>query len=351
MRRSFLAVLGSLSLALVPAQGDTTNAAPDFKEVYELVRAHLAGATESELNQAAVEGFIAALRGKVAIVETGQPKPASEPALAATNLLEGNIAYVRLAGLDETLSAQLAETLARWSASNSPAGLVLDLRFAGSDDYAAAAAVADLFQTKARPLLDWGKGAVRSKEKSDAVRMPIAVLVNRETGGAAEALAAVLRETGVGLLLGNATAGRALIGQEFPLKDGRRLRVAMVPVKIGDGVELNTRGVQPDITVATSAAEERLLLDDPYGSSIKFAGTNSTDQLASNGSGLTNRAARRPRPNEADLVRARRDGVNLDEGFLDARSSEPAKPLIRDPVLARAVDLIKGLAVVRATKS
>jgi hypothetical protein len=29
------------------------------------------------------------------------------------------------------------------------------------------------------------------------------------------------------------------------------------------------------------------------------------------------------------------------------RASEPPKPFIRDPVLARAVDLIKGLAVVR----
>jgi hypothetical protein len=29
----------------------------------------------------------------------------------------------------------------------------------------------------------------------------------------------------------------------------------------------------------------------------------------------------------------------------------PQKPFIRDPVLARAVDLIKGLAVVRASHS
>lgn len=350
MSRSFLAVLVALVLAVTPAPADTTNAAPDFNEVFNLVRSHLAGVTEAELNQAAVEGLLSALRGKVTIVGAGEPGRTNAPALAAARLLESNIAYVRLAGLDERVAGQLAEKITGWSASNSPAGLVLDLRFADADDYASAAAVVDLFQTKARPLVDWGKGVVQSKEKTDALRLPIAVLVNRETGGAAEALAAMLRETGAGLILGNATAGRAMVGQEFPLKNGRRLRVATLQVKIGDGVELTTRGVQPDIVVAVSAAAERLFLDDPYGNTVRTTGTNRTDLAAADGATITNRATRRPRPNEADLVRARRDGVNLDEEFMDSRSVEPAKPLIRDPVLARAVDLIKGLAVVRAAR-
>jgi len=36
----------------------------------------------------------------------------------------------------------------------------------------------------------------------------VAILVNRQTAGAAEALAAVLRETGAGLVLGTSTAVR-----------------------------------------------------------------------------------------------------------------------------------------------
>lgn len=346
MIRSCLAALVALLLALTPARGDTTNAAPDFNEVFNLVRKHLTGVSELELNQAAVEGLLSALRGKVTIVEPGKPAATNPPALAVASLLESNIAYVRLTALDDKVASGLAESIARWSTNNAPAGLVLDLRFANGDDYASAAAVVDLFQTKARPLVDWGKGPVQSKEKSDALRLPIAALVNRETGGAAEALAAMLRETGVGLILGNRTAGRAMIGQEFPLTDGRRLRVATLPVKIGEGIELTARGVQPDIVVEVAAAEERLFLDDPYGMNVRTMGTD----LAGNGAALTNRPTRRPRPNEADLVRARRDGVTLDESFMDSRSVEPAKPLIRDPALARAVDLIKGLAVVRANR-
>ena len=33
-----------------------------------------------------------------------------------------------------------------------------------------------------------------------------------------------------------------------------------------------------------------------------------------------------------------------------ARAAEPQKPVIRDPVLARAVDLIKVLAIVRESR-
>lgn len=351
MRRFFLAGMAVWLMLVTPALPSTTNGAPDFSEVFDLVRTHLAGATATELNETAVEGFLAALRGKVVIVGQKQVAATNTPAVAATSLLESNVAYVRLAGLDDTTAGQIGDALTRWSATSGPAGLVLDLRFARSDDYAAAGAVADLFQSKVRMLIDWGDGVIRSKEKDNPWRLPVAVLVNRETIGAMEALAAVLRETGVGLILGNPTAGSAMVGREFPLKDGRKLRVAAVPVKVGDGVQLTVRGVQPDIAVAVAVTEEKLLLDDPYGLALGNGVTNRMDVVGGEGAILTNRLARRPRPNEADLVRARRNGISLDAEFADARAVEPAKPLIRDPVLARAVDLIKGLAVVRATRS
>jgi hypothetical protein len=40
--------------------------------------------------------------------------------------------------------------------------------------------------------------------------------------------------------------------------------------------------------------------------------------------------------------------VNLD---LDSGNDEPEKPSVRDPALARALDLLKGLAVVRHSAS
>jgi hypothetical protein len=39
--------------------------------------------------------------------------------------------------------------------------------------------------------------------------------------------------------------------------------------------------------------------------------------------------------------------LSLDGEFPVGRDLDPEKPILRDPVLARAVDLLKGLAVVR----
>ena len=64
----------------------------------------------------------------------------------------------------------------------------------------------------------------------------------------------------------------------------------------------------------------------------------------------TNRAVRRPRFNEAELVRERREGIS--EADMTALGSrEPEKPMVTDPALARALDLLKGLALVRQSHS
>ena len=88
------------------------------------------------------------------------------------------------------------------------------------------------------------------------------VLVNGETGGAAEALAAALREADAGLIIGNPTAGLAMTTRDFPLKNGERLRIAMNPVKLGNGVAISH--VAPDIAVTVSPDDERAYLKNPY---------------------------------------------------------------------------------------
>ena len=64
----------------------------------------------------------------------------------------------------------------------------------------------------------------------------------------------------------------------------------------------------------------------------------------------TNRATRR-RFNEAELVRERRDSLSLDEDVPSRKEAELERPVVHDPALARALDLLKGLAVVRESRS
>jgi C-terminal processing protease CtpA/Prc len=357
-RNGIISLLAGLLVALVGlpsllAQSKAEDGGtPDFKEVYDAIRAHAAGLSEADLNRAAVQGLVDALRPKVMLLTNGaNARPSAEiPLVSKSSIMDGVIAYVRIEKVGEGLAKAVREACQTLGRTNKLKGVVLDLRYARGDDYAAAAATADLFLKKNLPLLNWGNGLVRSKEKTDAISVPVAVLVNRFTTGAAEALAAAMRETGAGLILGGTTAGQAMIAQEFPLKNGDRLRIATAPVQLGDGSALSGQGLKPDIAVEVSPEEERAYYADPFRaasrSDLSVGAGLSLTNLASG----TNRPPRRPRFNEAELVRERREGVS-EADLTGTRDREADLPMVHDPALARALDLLKGLAVVRQSRS
>jgi hypothetical protein len=337
--------MGWLGLFAVRAAG--AEAGPDFKEVYDLIQQHLPEMNETDLNRTAVQGLISALSPKVSLVGSPTEEPNQDNALVTqSSLFDGPIGYVRIKRVGEGLDKALRQAWQELGTTNKLGGIVLDLRYAGGTDYGGAVAAADLFIHKEQPLLDWGQGVVRSKEKTDNISVPLAVLVNRQTASAAEALAAVLREAGAGLILGGRTAGQAMIAQEYPLKDGERLRIATTPILLGDGSALPSQGVKPDIEVQVAPDDERAYYADAFKELPKSGAGSSSGTVATNLAQGTNRV-RRPRFNEAELVRERRDGLVLDS---DA-SGETEKPVVHDPVLGRALDFLKGLSVMRQSRS
>ena len=105
--------------------------------------------------------------------------------------------------------------------------------------------------------------------------------------------------------------------------------------------------LKPDIQVDVHPDDERAYFVDAY-KALPRAGTSGATNVAS--LSVTNKPRRRI--NEAELVRMLRDGETPeDETNRTARPSEPARPMITDPALARAIDLLKALAVVRPARS
>ncbi len=324
----------------------------NFKEIRDLLRENLKGVDDAALDRAAARGLIQQLRGQVTLVaeRADDNAPGHAPALGGTAVFDAHYGYLRVARVESGLDVKLAKAHRELGATNKLKGLVLDLRFAGGDDYAAAAQAAEMFFAKEQPLIDWGEGVRRSKQKDNAVKLPVTVLVNHQTTGAAEALAGILREGDIGLLIGTNTAGEAHVGKEFTLKTGQRLRIATTPVQVGGGVALGAGGLKPDIHVDVRADDEKAYFDDAYKILPKagVAGSGSSTNMAS--LTITNRPRRRI--NEAELVRLLREGQNPDDLTNTApRETGPAPPVVNDPALARAIDLLKGLAVVRQFRS
>lgn len=316
-------------------------ATPPFAEVFELVRTNLTGLDAPALNQLAVEGFLQRLGGRAQFADATQAVEAPVDLVPVATIYESSYAYVRLGEVSGGGAARLDAAFTRLAASNQLKGLVLDLRFAGGRDFATAAHVADLFLPPNQAVLDWGEGVFVSTTKTNTFTLPLAVLVNHQTRGGAEAVAAVLRHAGAALVIGSPTGGEASLYREFTLSNGQRLRLAVIPVKLGDGEALPAGGVVPDIAVTVRAEAERAYLAEPFGPAAKVA----------NAPGGTNQVATprvRRKLTEADLVRARQENRPLDSPTnVPAAAVEPPK-VVRDPALARALDLLKGLSVMRA---
>jgi hypothetical protein len=338
-----------LFLAAMVSQAAAGNSLPKFDEVYQVLGTNLTGVTPEDLNRAAVQGLLDQLAPRVTLVSAaaGGQSIASNPApMAQTRVFDQSFAYFRVASVNSKLPAAFRDAYRAINETNGGKikGIVLDLRFADGADYEAAAKTADCFINADQPLLDWLQGSARAGKKTDAILAPVAILINSQTTGAAEALAAVLREAGVGLILGSTTTGQASVFKEFTLSNGDKLRVAVAGVIVGEGKAL-TNGVAPDFAIDTSLQDERAYLQDPY-KDLHPA------ELAQTDTGTNGSPEPRPRFNEAELVREHSAGEDADNESDDPRPvlAEPGPPAVADPTLAHALDLLKSLAVVEPNR-
>lgn len=138
-------------------------------------------------------------------------------------------------------------------------------------------------------------------------KSPLVILVNSQTRGAAAALAAQLRASASAILIGSTNS---------------------------------PDGLSPDIIVATSADDEKKFQDDPF-----FKAASEPFGMAP----ATNLLAFVDHTSEAELVRKRVKDGDYD-GDASTPRAEPPLPVVRDPALARALDLLKALAVLHISR-
>jgi hypothetical protein len=345
MRRLLILFPALLATLAFSCLGATPSKSPDILEILDILKTNRpAGVSEADLNAAAVECLISTLGPKVSLIAADLAEdPAAKKPVSKIEMFDSSIGYLRIDRVNSYLSEAASEALQSLAKTNKLLGVALDLRYARGDDYSAVSAFCDLFLSKARPLLDWGNGMKSSTGKGVTAGAPVAVLVNDQTKGAPEAVAAVLRDAGAGLIFGSQTAGGAAAPTDFKLSTGQTLRVAARPIEMGSGSKLSGK-VKPDIEIEVSAEDERTYYANAFAMIQRVGGIEAS---ATNG---TNRIVRHTRFNEADLVRehslrSRGEGISI-------AGDKPADaPPVNDPALARALDVLKGLAVVRQPRS
>lgn len=313
---------------------------PPVAELLRLVRTNFPSLTAEQLGATTSEDLLARLGARARLLEDYEEPAANAPTAVTAEVFEGRFAYLRLGEVSgEAATAGLAR-LAALRATNRLAGCVLDLRFAGGRDFAAAVGLASQFLPANTPLLDWGEGIYLAPAVTNRIEVPLAVLVNGQTRGSAEALAAVLRLGGTGLLVGDTTAGDAQVNRDFALSTGQRLRLTVAAVCTANGERIPDSGVTPDLKLEVSPEVERAYLRDP------FTAIRSTTNSPTATNSITTVVRVRRRVTEADLVREH-DGQQIAP---PPPAQESVTPPVRDPVLARGLDFLKGQALAKAQR-
>ena len=206
------------------------------------------------------------------------PVFADSPALKMFPV-ENNLLCVRATDISDNFAAQFRAA----APTNTVSGLVLDLRFASGTNQTG---IADFLAAK---------------------KIPLVVLTDAQTQGAAAMLAGQLHSAGAVVI----ACGTNVMAKNFA-----------------------------DLRVPLTVEDEKRFLENPFTnvasvSNGKLSGTNSLMFYVDHTS-------------EAELVRKRvKDG---EEDGANTPRTGPAQPVINDPALARAVDLLKALAFLHRTR-
>ena len=253
--------------AAPPSDGkpiDFLDAAQLQKAIEILRRDHVRG---GQVDAAAMTR--ATLRGLLETLSPGAFLGAAKPTATAespfrSEILDGRAGYVRLGSLQSETIAQLDAALSDFLAKKVH-GVVLDLRATpDSSDFTLAAQIASRFCPPGSELFSL-TGPARKEDGNYVAqgepiyRGPLVVIIDEETSGAAEALAATLRWNAKAMLVGERSSGRCVEFSVVPLAGDIELRIATSEVRVADQA-IYPRGLRPDIEVAQSPEERETVL-------------------------------------------------------------------------------------------
>lgn len=177
------------------------------------------------------------------------------PAIETAELLPNQVGYIKLNGLFPDVGREIVSQFRSWSETKRD-GVVLDLRGAGGDNETCIVEIASLYAPGGSFLFAYRN--LRNEEQqsfkateSRNIELPLMILVDRDTRGAAETLAAVLHHAArPSLLIGENTAGDFNLREAVPLA-GQQVLMTTRVLDTGDGWRYNGQfGLTPDVVFA-----------------------------------------------------------------------------------------------------
>jgi len=145
-------------------------------------------------------------------------------------ILEDDIAYLRLSRFGETTDEELADVLSELVAQD-PAGLILDLRSNPGGALDTTVEVADQFLDEGTVLVQsYGSGEERLYESTDeglAEEIPMVVLVDEGSASASEVLAGAIQDRERAVVIGQTSFGKGTVQTWHTLSNNGGVRITI----------------------------------------------------------------------------------------------------------------------------
>jgi carboxyl-terminal processing protease len=224
------------------------------------IRNLLAGSPGSNLNVAVVRPRKAEPQ-KVVITREIVSIPA-----VSDKVMEDGVGYVKAEALTKGKAQEIATKIKALERSGAKK-ILLDLRNCAEGDENEGVLTANLFLNHGTITYLQGQKYPREAFNADPAKaittLPVAVLVNRGTAGAAEIVAAAILENARGDVVGDKTFGDGSVQKTLDLPDGGALILSVAKYYSPSGKAIQDTAITPNVLVAD--ADDGLIPDDDDG--------------------------------------------------------------------------------------
>lgn len=172
---------------------------------------------------------------------------------ATEKMLEDNIGLIKVDAFTKGKAQEIAARVKSLQKAGAKK-LILDVRNAAEGDESEGIATANLFLNHGTITYVQGqkypREAFNADPQKDITNLPLVVLVNRGTAGAAEIVAAAVLENARGDVIGDKTFGDGSIQKLIEIQDGSALILSVAKYYSPSGKAIQDTAVTPNIIVA-----------------------------------------------------------------------------------------------------
>ncbi len=166
-------------------------------------------------------------------------------------VLENNIGYIAFESFDEKAEATFKKEYNELVKDKKVKGVIIDLRNNPGGLITAAEGITDRLLPTGVITYTLDKKGNKEYLYSDSERseVPIVLIVNKNSASASEIMAAAVKDTGVGEIVGTTTYGKGLVQKFKSLGDETYIKLTISEYFSPNGTKINKTGVVPNYEV------------------------------------------------------------------------------------------------------